>query len=171
MQNTNETKKKKIGWLIPILTVILMIVALDLVVHMASVKEKSKFTPPAFDAKAVSGAPKVPEELGYTELYQEGMAYRVSVCGMPSVKGKNLDVYFTNEKSNGCYLKLRILDTEDQILGQTGLLKPGEYVQKVVLDKEIVAGTGIKLKVMSYDPETYESVGAVVLNVTVQDAD
>ena len=105
--------------------------------------------------------------MGYTELYKEGMAYRVSVCGVPTVDGQDLTVYFTNTEGNETYLKLRVLDTGGNNLGETGLLKPGEYVKTVTLDKTLAAGENLKLKIMGYEPETYESAGSVSLNVTV----
>lgn len=52
-------------------------------------------------------------------------------------------------------------------MGETGLLKPGEYVKTVTLTKTLAAGENIKLKIMGYEPETYESAGSVSLNVTV----
>ena len=105
--------------------------------------------------------------MGYTELYKEGMAYRVSVCGVPTVDGQDLTVYFTNAEGNEKYLKLRVLDTDGNILGETGLLNPGEYVKTVTLTKTLAAGENLKLKIMGYEPETYESAGSVSLNVTV----
>lgn len=104
---------------------------------------------------------------GYTELYQDGMAYRVSVCGVPQINGNELTVYFTNTEGNEQYLKLRVLDEKGNTLGETGLLKSGEYVKTVTLSKELPVGTKIKLKVMSYEPEDYTSAGSVAMNVTV----
>lgn len=129
---------------------------------------KSKFVPPAFENNAVQGTPEIDAEMGYTELYQEGMAYRVCVCGTPVINGRSLNVYFTNVEINDKYLKLRVLDQEGNILGETGLLRPGEYVETVTLSKELVSEAQIKLKIMSYEPDTYESAGAVILNVQVK---
>lgn len=131
------------------------------------IPQNAEFTPPAFEVNAVSGMPTVAENMGYTELYQEGMAYRVSVCGVPTADGNELTVYFTNTESNEKYLKLRVLDTNGNILGETGILKPNEYVKCVTLDKALDVGTDIKLKIMGYEPESYKSAGSVSLNVTV----
>ena len=76
-------------------------------------------------------------------------------------------VYFTNAEGNNVYLKLRVLDENDNILGETGLLKPGEYVRDVELIQALSADTGIRLKIMSYAPDTYLSEGSVVLNTTI----
>lgn len=166
-QKKKHTKKK--DRTLPILggafavALVVMIVALCI----PGEPKKGEFVPPAFEPAAVAGVPRVSEDSGYTELYKEGMAYRVSVCGIPAIDGQSLTVYFTNTEGNEKYLKLRVLDEDGGMLGETGLLKPGEYVERVELKKELAAGTKIKLKIMGYEPETYESAGVVSLNVTV----
>lgn len=165
MSHAVKTKKIKSGTL-PVLCGMFTLLVAVMIVTLCIPKER-QFTPPPFEDAAVTGIPKADESLGYTELYRDGMAYRVSICGVPAVDGRNLTVYFTNTESNEKYLKLRILDEKDHILGETGLLKPNEYVKDVVLSKELEEGTQIKLKVMGYEPETYESAGSVSLNVTV----
>lgn len=126
------------------------------------------FTPPPHESAAESGTPTVSDDMGYTELYQEGMAYSVSICGVPKADGNSLTLYFTNLAENTCALKLRIYNENDVLLGETGLLSPGEFVRTVQLSESITPDTPLKLKIMSYDPDTYESVGSVVLNVTTQ---
>ena len=81
--------------------------------------------------------------------------------------GNKATVYYTNAEGNNVYLKLRVLDENDNILGETGLLKPGEYVRDVELIQALSADTGIRLKIMSYAPDTYLSEGSVVLNTTI----
>ena len=51
-------------------------------------------------------------------------------------------VYFTNAQENHVYLKLRVLDENDRILGETGLLKPGEYVKDVQLLRDFLPAPG-----------------------------
>lgn len=160
-----ENKKKKPDYVILILCVILAVSAVGLIVVLCLPEKKGEFVAPAFEEAAKTGIPVVDEKYGYTELYREGMAYRVSVCGIPAADGNALTVYFTNAEENDCYLKLRVLDENDKILGETGLLRPNEYVETVTLTKKIASGTPLKLKVMSYQPETYESVGSVLLSV------
>lgn len=168
MSKAKQIKKKK-DYTVPILGGVFAAVLILMVVVLCIPKEaeKGEFVPPAFDSAAVAGTPEVDETLGYTELYQDGMAYRVSVCGVVTMDGKDAVVYFTNAESNEKYLKLRVLDAEGNILGESGLLKPGEYVKSVELTEKLAAGTKIKLKIMGYEPEDYSSAGSVSLNVTV----
>ena len=128
---------------------------------------KGEFVPPAFESTAIQGVPEVPDELGYTAPYREGMAYRFSVCANVTMDGAMATVYFTSAEENTVYLKLRVLDTDGEILGETGLLKPGEYVRDVELCYTLDAGTEICLKVMSYEPDTYMSAGSVVLKTEI----
>lgn len=143
--------------------VIIMIVALS----VPKKAERGEFVPPAFDSSAVTGIPEVPEGLGYSAPFQEGMAYRFAVCGNVLMDGKQALVYFTNPAENETWTKLRIYDESGNVLGETGLIKPGEYVQYVELDKELTPGTPIKLKIMGYEPDTYLSAGSVVLNTQI----
>lgn len=168
MSKAKQIKKKK-DYTVPILGGVFAAVLILMVVVLCIPKEaeKGEFVPPAFDSAAVTGTPEVDEALGYTELYQDGMAYRVSVCGVVTMDGKDAVVYFTNAESNEKYLKLRVLDAVGNILGESGLLKPGEYVKSVELTEKLAAGTKIKLKIMGYEPEDYSSAGSVSLNVTV----
>lgn len=143
-------------------------VAVIAVIAMAVVlcipkKQKGPFVPPAFEPNAVSGTPTVDTNLGYSEIYQEGMNFRAWVCGNVTLTGKSANVYFTNPDTNEVWMKLRISDEAGNILGESGILKPGEYVKTVELTEAIAIGTKVHLKIMTYEPETYYSEGAVGL--------
>jgi hypothetical protein len=127
----------------------------------------AEFTPPPFDAGAVVGTPSVPEDAGYVSLDREGMAYRVSVCGNLRTVGDTATVYLTNPSENHVYLKLRVLDPAGQMLGETGLIRPGEYLKSVKLSRAPASGEEIRLKIMSYHPESYMSEGSVVLRTRI----
>ena len=124
------------------------------------------FTPPPFDEGAQTGTPEVDSALGWSEVDANGV-YKVSVCGVVKVENKKADVYLTNPEGNNVWLKLRILDAEGNILGQTGLIKPGEYVRTITFDTVPDAGSKIVMKVMGYVPDTYQSAGAVSLNTVI----
>lgn len=146
-----------------VLSLIVMFVALSTGGRQTQTAE---FTPPPFDDAAQVGTPTVPEELRWSEL--DAQAFKASVCGVFSPENGIADVWLTSPKSNTVWLKLRVLDTEGNILGETGLIKPGEYVQSVTLTEIPESGAKIVLKLMAYEPDTYYSAGAVSLNTTVQ---
>ena len=124
------------------------------------------FTPPPFEETAQAGEPEVPEGLGWKDFDAQG-EYRFAACGVIQVQDKKADVYFTNFEENTVWLKLRVLDEQGNILGQTGLIKPGEYIKSVSFDKVPQKGAKIVLKCMGYMPDTYQSAGEVDLNTMV----
>jgi hypothetical protein len=152
-----------------ILSVLTMAAFIVMMIALSATKDppKGEFVPPAFESMAVQGVPEVPEGLEYSSPYRDGMAYRFSICANVTMDSNKATVYSTNAEGNNVYLKLRVLDENDNILGETGLLKPGEYVKDVELIQALSAGTGIRLKIMSYAPDTYLSEGSVVLNTTI----
>ena len=154
---------------VPILGALFAVALIIMIVALSVPKEaqRGEFVPPAFEAAAVTGTPEVPDGLGYSAPYQDGMAYRFAVCGNVLMDDRQALVYFTNPAENDTWTKLRVLDEKGNILGETGLLKPGEYVQFVTLGKGLAPGTPIKLKIMGYEPDTYLSAGSVVLNTLI----
>lgn len=165
-----QKRKQKEKTLIPILgigffaTFFIMIVVLCI---SRQTQTQTAFTPPPFEVNAIKGVPDVPNDLGYSAPYKEGMAYHFAVCGNVVMDGRNATVYFTNPKENEVWLKLRVLDEAGNVLGETGLLKAGEYVELVELLEELPVGTPVKLKIMSYEPKTYYSVGSVMLDTMI----
>ena len=160
-QQKNDLSVTLLGTLL--LVMVVMIVALTL----PKEPQRGEFIPPAFEANAVSGTPEVPDGLGYSAPFQEGMAYRFAVCGNVTIEAGQALVYFTNPAENDTWIKLRIYDEYGAALGETGLLKPGEYVQYLSLTKDLKTGTPVRLKIMGYEPETYLSMGSVSLNTVI----
>ncbi len=129
--------------------------------------DEAEFVAPPFESNAVLGTPSVPEDLGYSEVYRDGMGYRFSVCGNVTLDGNEAAIFLTNPEGSGIWLKLRVLDQNGSLLGETGLIKPGEYVEAVTLTGDLPVGTAVVLKIMGYEPETYHSVGAVSLRTSI----
>ena len=143
--------------------IILLLVALVTVaVLLLRPKETvtTEFTPPAFDDSAVSGMPDdVPEWLNYGSPATQN-EFGFLLCGTPAVTGDNrLRCYFTSPASNRVWLLLKIYDRDGNLLGASGLLRPGEYVEYIDLDQAIPQGSEIRIKVLSYETDTYYSKG------------
>lgn len=158
-------------WLLPVLTVICIIAVIGMIsVLVTGEKQKGTgFVPPPFEETAQTGTPDVPEHSGYSEM--DAQAFRFSVCGVLTACDGKADVWLTNPEGNEVWMKLRMLDGEGNVLGETGLIKPGEYVQSVTLDTSLTQSVDVKLKIMAYEPETYYSAGSAVLNTTIQISD
>ena len=131
-------------------------------------KEEPQFVPPAFEKSAVVGTHELQEnENGYHVFDAKGV-YRVGVCGVVKVVDGKADVWFTSPAENTVWLKLRAQDQKTgAILGETGLIRPGEYAQSITFFEAPAKGTAITLRVMSYEPQTYYSRGEITLNTTV----
>lgn len=163
-------KKQKKNYILP-LAAVLCVLSLAVMVFALTRQNTQtvmgEFTPPPFDSSAVVGSPAVPEGLGWQEL--DAKVYKAGICGKFIPKGNTADVWLTNPESNTVWLKVRVLDEKGNTLGETGIIKPGEYVQSVELDNVPKAGKPIVLKIMAYQPDTYYSEGAVSLNTTISE--
>ena len=149
-----------------LLLALLMLCSIGFVACDEEEQEPPKFVPPPFDPGAVVGTPDLPnaEELGYSELDAKGV-YQFAICGAIYVVDGKADVWLTNPEKNNVWLKVRVYDKNTgAILGETGLIKPGEYVQTLTFTTAPERGTAISLRIMSYEPETYYSRGEVSLN-------
>lgn len=156
-------------WILPVLTVVCLAAVTGMIIALVTggnhIKQ-AEFTPPPFDAAAQTGVPVVPDSLGFGEI--DAKAYKFSVCGAVQLKNGQADIYFTNPEGNTVWLKLRVLDESGNALGETGLIRPGEYVKSVTIDASTVNDAAIRLKVMAYEPDTYYSAGSVTLKTTIK---
>lgn len=157
--------KKKNSILLTAAVLCLISLILMMAVLCAPKEQTGEFIPPSFDSAAHTGTPTVPDGLGWQEL--DAKAYKVGVCGKIIPNGNIADVWLYNSTENTVWLKLRVLDANGNTLGETGLIRPGEYVQSVTLHTVPETGTPIVLKIMAYQQDTYYSEGAVTLNTAI----
>lgn len=161
-------KQKNVPLIAAAAICMLSIVLMILVLAIPGGGPEPEFVPPPFEENALPGVPEVPDNLGWGEV--NAKAFRASLCGVIIAEDGKADIWLTNPETNGVWLKLRVLDADGNILGETGILRPGEYVQSVALTKALEEGEAIGLKLMAYEPGTYYSAGSAVLNTTIQTA-
>ncbi len=162
-----KTDKKKNNLVIALMIVICLI-SIIVMLWALTRQEKNKqleFTPPPFESTAVTGTPEVPAELGWKEL--DAQEFKVSVCGIVKIIDSKADIWFTNPACNTVWMKLRAIDNSGNILGETGLIKPDEYIQSIHFGTVPDEGEEIILKLMAYEPETYYSAGSATLKTMV----
>ena len=165
-----SSKKNSDIFLIALLSTVsvaVIIVAVVIGVNIYRLNSESTepvFIPPEFDDKAVEGNPTVPDGMGYLEVYKEGMSFNSFVCGEVNIIDGKADIYFTNPEKNTLWMKLRIFDVNGNIIAETGLIKPNEYLKTVNFDKVPANNSKITMKIMTYEPNTYYSGGAVSLS-------
>lgn len=148
--------KKKI--LIAVLSVLCMLSVSVMVLVLCRGGAEESFTPPPFETGAQAG---IPEADGYQEL--DVGVFRVGLCGEVKAAEGMAEVWFANPPDNSVWLRLRILDENGVLLGQTGVLRPGEYIRLLPL-QETVPGMAVVLKIMAYEPDTYHSAGALTVH-------
>lgn len=146
---------------------VLAIVAMIFALSMERDTVMGEFIAPDFDETAITGTPEV-ENSSYSEVYMDGMDFSTVVCALFTVEDSQAEVFFTNPETNEAWLKLRIENENGDIIAETGMLTPGQYVQYITFTEEVTTGDTIKLVVMAYEPETYMSLGSVGLNTTLK---
>lgn len=152
-----------------ILVIAVIAVGIALIfINRSNQVDPPKFVPPEFDSEATAGTPSVPDGLGYLEVYKEGMSFNSFVCGEVKIVDSKADIYFTNPEKNTLWMKLRIFDDKGNIIAETGLIKPNEYLQTVSFDKLPANNSKIVMKIMTYEPDTYYSGGSVSLNTVAK---
>ena len=132
-----------------------------MVLLLVRAQRPADFVPPPFDSAAQDGTPAVPDTAGYGTL--DAQVFRFAAAGALTVRGGAVDVWLTNPAENPVWLKCRLLDADGAVLGESGLLRPGQYVQSVALDTVPAQSGPVVLKIMAYEPDTYYSAGSVQL--------
>lgn len=121
---------------------------------------------PTFDLTAVDGTPDNPGE-SWSLIYRDGMEFSAHLCGEVILVDRKADIYFTNDEGNTVWMKLRIYDQAGNIIAETGLIKPGQYIKTIPFTDVPARGQKISMKIMTYQPDTYYSEGAVTITTTI----
>ena len=151
---------------LPVAAGLCAVAVIAMIISLLCSGRQEEFSPPPFDAAAQTGEPEVPESAGYGEL--DAKEFRFSAAGELTVQDGKIDVWLTNPVDNAVWLKVRILDEHGDIVGESGLLRPGEYVQSVNLDTVPGETAAVSLKIMAYEPDTYYSAGSVALHTELK---
>ena len=128
---------------------------------------RGEFVPPEFEAAAVAGIPSGMDAAScYSRLVlNEDTA--VSMCANLYIENSSALVFLTADARNAGWIRIKILDAGGSVLGQSGLLRPGEYVRALALDRIPEAGTMLTVKILIYEPDTYLSLGSANAQVRV----
>lgn len=145
------------------------IVLLGTVAALVSYKafRPTALTHPDFEEAAVVGAPQVDERYGYSTL-QVAEGYDVMLCGVPANDGQTVELNLTNPSSNTVWFRAEVLDDEGDVIAETGVLRQGEYLPSVTLAEPLAEReTAVTVRVVAYEPDTWQSRGNVNLNLTL----
>ncbi|MCR5635644.1 MAG: hypothetical protein K6F76_00470 [Clostridiales bacterium] len=158
--------KKSSLLLISALVCAVSVIFAVVVLFVTSNAANPNFTPPPFDGNAVTGTPVLDSDSGYGEA--DATAYKVGVCGKIATDNNNAFIYLNNLPENNVWIKARIFDTNGEIIGESGLIKQGEYLPYVTLSR-VPEDNKLTVKVMAYEPDTYHSAGAVTLDAVIKE--
>ena len=156
---------------IKIMLVIVMIMSIALIVilfNRANFYKKGDFVVPEIESNAIDGTPNDMEK---ECMYQEARVndeYIVNLCALPLFQDNKLNIYFTSLKTNKGLIKIKILDLEKNVIGESGLISPNSYVKDIVLNKKLVNNDRITVRVMHYEKNTYYSLGEIKLDLPVR---
>ena len=139
--------------------------------------------PDYFEDDAVLGTPTVAdaETWGYETYDATGVA-RVTLCGMPEIEnGRDVRFFLTNPEDNAVAIKLEVYTPKfvqksdgtyeavpDVLLGESGFIRPGEYVETVRLDKKLKdERTNVMIKIATLDEANGRSNGYFYVNTVL----
>lgn len=151
--------------LLRILCIILAIFIVIIILLLLSINNKATFKKPEFD----KNVREIPSELDYEDSVLSIVdGYSLYISPNPKIVDDNyLKIDLVSIKNNRVFIKVRILDENKEILGETGLLRAGEYLEKVKLNKNVNINDKIIYKIMGYEKDTYMSAGSISLNTRI----
>ena len=171
-RNICYTALRRNLWL-TFVSVLTVSVSIALFVCMLGVK------PALFDENSMAGAPEdIAKENGYTNFRAEGVC-DVILCGNPVITGKTAKFYLTNPAQNTVCIRAEIYAADlaydsagnitdakpGKLLGKSGFIRPGEYVEDIVLKKGLKADSvRVMIKIATYDEESGASNGFFYVN-------
>jgi hypothetical protein len=148
-----------------IFAAVLAVLAVALTVCAVLILQPPDFVPPPFDSTAVEGMPPVTE--GFVTMKND--AKGSIVWGMNStVTCKDLaaEIYFTSKDTNRAWLLVKLYGEDGALLGESGLICPGEYVKSIALSSP-PHGATVTAVIYFYEPDTYYSLGSVNVNANL----
>lgn len=152
--------------------VILISFALLFVISLFAInREESRseeFVAPSFDKNALPMKTADLNDETYSILtIAEG--YQVGICGEPEEKDGRVTVLFSNPQENNIWMRLRILDENNKILVETGIIRPGQYIENVSMNQFFKNSEApVIMEILGYEPDTYYSEGKVELKTKIR---
>ena len=150
-------KKQKIVLIAVGLLVLVLMIAVIAVATRQIQPIRGEFTPPPFEQNVLVGMPEEPLPQYGKMTVSEDFAFCMTAT--PTLTGNDLALYVASPATHTVWMLVRIYDDAGNLLGQSGLIKPGEYLPSVLLST-LPTEKKITARVLSYEPETYYSRGS-----------
>ena len=130
-------------------------------------KDSADFVPPPHEDGAILGIP-TPEERYHYADGPTSDAFAIKFATAPILDDGAIVIYLTNPAENRALLRFRICCGEE-LIAESGYLRPGEYLR--ALDAPNATAGQIRVKVMSYEEDTWYSLGAYTIALPLSEGD
>lgn len=161
----SKTERKLIMIFSAVLICAVIAVIVVLIVKMNQTVQ-GDFVKPEFDSSATVADMDYLSSIQSFSKYYANDDFGVAVVGEVYLINDKYQLYFCSLDINKNYLLVRIYDESGEVLlGQSGLVKPGEcveYVDAIAVPKN--SDETITVKVLTYEPETYLSQGTFTIS-------
>lgn len=159
---TAGRRKKKIG----IITSLILILCILLgYIYLRYAEGYRTFHAPEHEKTAAEGTPGGDHVRHYENLpVKEG--YMIGIDTSPHLHDGKLYLNAANCEGNTVWLLVRVYH-EDELIAETGIFYPGEYVADVSCSKKLASNDKILIKILSYEPDTYHSEGVAQISAAV----
>jgi hypothetical protein len=125
---------------------------------------KSTFKKPEFDKNA---SENIASDLYYqNRIIKVTDNYSLYIDPEPIINNNSLIINLISMETNNIWIKVRVLK-DKEVVAETGLIKPGQYLEKVQLKKKLDVNDEIVYMVMGYEKESYLSAGTIKLNTRI----
>ncbi len=84
----------------------------------------------------------------------------------PFYRDGRLYLNIANPKDNTVWFLVRVY-LEENVIAETGIFYPDEYVESVACNRNLSANDKILIKVLAYEPDTYHSEGVAQISAAV----
>lgn len=130
---------------------------------------KPAFVAPEWEQSAQTGIPEPEKGMGY-ESITAPTGFSASLCGtMYQQEDGSLLIYLTNPENNDTNIQCRIQSGDGTLLYQSGVLKPGEYLECMKLLTKIPnEAIPIKIEIYGFEKDTWYSKGTITLDNVLQ---
>ena len=116
------------------------------------------FVPPDVDIHATQGVPDQIDEISAYQKVLMSEEFQFSMCLCPEYKNGNVALYYTSYETNTVNSLVKLYDEEGNLVGKSGLIRPGHYIKSISVS-DLPENAVISAKILSYEPETYYSMG------------
>ena len=119
------------------------------------------YAPPEFEKAAQSGTPSPDSDLAYEEItVRDG--YVVGICGKILLKDGQAELYLTNFEDNNVWFSMTMIDNNNNVIVESGILCQGEFLESVPVDLYLETNetATVTIQISGYKPDTYISAGS-----------